>query len=200
MRFLSVITIGTEDVIESIQSSRTLLNRINVITGQLQYDRVGEFMDGYLRAHPEWLINAVITKTPLGYTLGTPDFEIRSYDVEHIPRKENGVIYGFPACCIDWFENEWVRRDLYMSHQLPVDLPLLGTGYLPCPKCRTKTAEELTATIANNRLTPETFPSDIDTDAFVLLEWLQRINEPVGENVKAAVAKYPPLKHSLLED
>jgi hypothetical protein len=200
MRILSVITIGTEDVIESIQSSRTLLNRINAITGQLQYDRVGEHMDEYLREHPEWLLNAEITRTPLGYTLGTPDFEIRSYDVDHIPRKENGRIYGFPSCCIDWFENVWVKRDLYLSGQLPTDMPLLGTGYLPCPKCRTKTAEELSAIIAENRLTPETFPSDTDTDAFVLAQWLPTVNEPVGENIAAIVADYPPLKHSLLED
>ena len=71
---------------------------------------------------------------------------------------QNGVAYGFPVCCVVEFihrmDDEEEEREHYPH------APLYGTGYVPCPKCRQKTAEELVSKIDANRLvTDYTFRS-----------------------------------------
>jgi hypothetical protein len=45
----------------------------------------------------------------------------------------NGKIAGYPQCCIDYFESNKVhcleRFKKFPNHSL------LGTGFVPCPKC-----------------------------------------------------------------
>jgi hypothetical protein len=66
-----------------------------------------------------------------------------------------GRWFGFPQCCIDWFETE-VMPD--PNHAANVPNPLKGTGYRPCPACAQRPVVELIDTINSNRVCPEPFP------------------------------------------
>ena len=51
-----------------------------------------------------------------------------------------GREYGYPECCISYFIKN-VRCSSWESYIKST--PLLGTGYVPCPNCKTKSLEEL---------------------------------------------------------
>lgn len=69
--------------------------------------------------------------------------------------KTMGEFYGFPACCIEYFR-EHDMETVVKDNQ--TDFVLSDTGFIACPHCRTKSAEELTAEINKNRACPTPFP------------------------------------------
>ena len=66
-----------------------------------------------------------------------------------------GEYYGFPHCCIEHFNNRDFTTTLGYSHALIK----MGTGYVPCPECAKKSAEELVEAIAKKRKCPTPFPA-----------------------------------------
>lgn len=67
-----------------------------------------------------------------------------------------GLFYGYPLCCIKEFAGG--------EHIGIGNFVLIGTGYVPCSKCRNKTAEELIKVISKNRSDPLPFPEESEWD------------------------------------
>lgn len=152
-----------------------------------------------LTEHPELLLtrDCVITEDWIDITLS--DCTIRMWNIYKIPMMEYGDIYGYPKCCQAWFERRMdsvlspdMCRDRDLGHQA-----LDGTGYLACPACRTKSAEEQIAAIMENRIIPLPFPED-DCEPFALTEYVLRQGRELGENLKEHKAKYPDFTKSIL--
>ena len=76
-----------------------------------------------------------------------------------------GTYYGYPQCCIDAL---WSPRPSIVSRH-----PIIGTGYVPCPQCATKSREELIGIITANRHCPLPFPNDGETNFDSLLKYYQ---------------------------
>lgn len=68
----------------------------------------------------------------------------------------SGLFYGYPLCCIKEF-NE--LKHLHLKH-----FKLIGTGYVPCSKCRSKSKAELIKVITDNRFDPKPFPEESEWD------------------------------------
>ena len=67
-----------------------------------------------------------------------------------------GLFYGFPICCIKDFTE--------LKHTGMEQFKLIGSGYIPCSNCATKSESELIKIIADNRFDPEPFPEQSDWD------------------------------------
>ena len=72
-----------------------------------------------------------------------------------------GLILGYPACCIRFFDNCFrLHRCSPMVYyrKMGIALPLRGTGYVPCPDCASKDEGDLREEIAQARLYSKPFP------------------------------------------
>ncbi|QXO10946.1 hypothetical protein pEaSNUABM54_00120 [Erwinia phage pEa_SNUABM_54] len=151
-----------------------------------------------VRTYPQILLTRDYVATPEWIDITLPDCTIRLWNLYKIPMLDYGDIYGYPKCCQEWFDR---RTDSIMSgHSADAGLgfqALDGTGYLACPKCRTKTAEEQIAAIMENRIIPLPFPQD-ECEPFVLTEHVLRLGRELGENLKEHKAKYPDFNKSIL--
>jgi hypothetical protein len=84
-------------------------------------------------------------------------------------REMLGLKYGYPKCCVEHFIETF-------GEDKRTNLPLDGTGYKPCPKCVTKSEEELIETISKNRDYPYEFPiTDDNYDMKLIYSFIQDI-------------------------
>jgi len=74
---------------------------------------------------------------------------------------EQGMHYGYPACCIVAFVDRCRRRST-PAWVLCVDHPWDGTGFVPCADCRPIAAADFSKFVAENiapmRSHPHPFP------------------------------------------
>ena len=71
----------------------------------------------------------------------------------------NGIHYGYPNCCIEWFVNN--RDVLNGKHtQLTQQQEKVHnySGFLPCPTCANKVNKKTLRTLISNRLCSIPFP------------------------------------------
>tara|TARA_B100000700_G_scaffold264816_1_gene302798 strand:+ start:14442 stop:14795 length:354 start_codon:yes stop_codon:yes gene_type:complete len=68
-----------------------------------------------------------------------------------------GIIYGYPKCCIKNFLN-----DVDKGGKVDYESVFLGTGYVPCEKCAMLEENTLNNIIHNNRLVNIKFPNQIN--------------------------------------
>lgn len=101
------------------------------------------------------------TVQEIQYQIGFVD----KYDAIFIPvftdtinnSKNHGEYFGYPKCCIDYVEN---RTESQKVLDFDIKDDMSETGFIPCPVCRTsKTTEQLTAEIKQNRKCPTDFPN-----------------------------------------
>jgi hypothetical protein len=53
-----------------------------------------------------------------------------------------GKHYGYPDCCITWFEDRAYRKVGFELTEHQQNIADMGTGFIPCPKCATKVHDE----------------------------------------------------------
>lgn len=157
-----------------------------------------EVTNKLVREYPELLITLDYVATPEWVDIQLRDCTIRLWNMYKIPMIDYGDIYGYPKCCQEWFDRRMdsIMTAGSMDHDLGHQA-IDGTGYLACPKCRTKTAEEQIAAIMEKRIIPLPFPED-DCEPFALTEHILSLGRELGENLKEHKAKYPDFTRSIL--
>lgn len=81
----------------------------------------------------------------------------------HILR--NGFHYGYPKCCAVWYY--WYSEAIDNNNEpelTKAQKALLGTGFIPCPKCAETVTKKTVHTLIKDRICKKKFPKD-DTDA-----------------------------------
>ena len=88
-----------------------------------------------------------------------------------------GIEYGYPHCCIKYFNVRQVNGELQKSLQTSnlKKQKLFGTGYICCPQCNLDfSEEELIENINLNRLRTNKFPNqnecELDPEKILLLD------------------------------
>lgn len=68
-----------------------------------------------------------------------------------------GRYYGYPQCCIDWFNGPWQTDRKLTDKQESVH----GYhGFIPCPSCAEKVTKETIYTLIKNRICDTPYPND----------------------------------------
>lgn len=200
-KILSAITYESAEFLEEYMNAGNHIERINIHTNRLLYDAMSSEVSAFLDEHPVWITLAKVEPTKYGFATKGPGLTINHYDVDNLPVLENGVIYGYPKCCREYFD----KRCYSIAEGYPDDVdtsprkvPLNGTGYVPCPKCRRESEQTLIDRINAARLLPTAFPNSDYATEYFLQQFLPTVGEPIGDNVIDNLKDEPECKHSLL--
>lgn len=176
------------EVAEVINNPTTRLSRkVSCVLNLMKASSDRDFIDQILKLDNGWLCGVNLVLTEYGYSVDHNGIRLDGYDLDLLPVKDIGVIYGFPECCIKYFDN----RRLGSVFEPRTPLPFDGTGYIPCPVCRTRPESDVLADIAANRLAPYPFPKGGGVWRMALYGWLKQCNLPIGENLQELAGKLP---------
>lgn len=91
---------------------------------------------------------------------------------------ENGKYFGYPSCCVTFFQENHGEPRWYESHleKYPIAFSKLnGTGFIPCPSCMEKLEKGADInSLIENRECPAPFPYGPEELAFNLVGKLMR--------------------------
>lgn len=193
-RLLTVAGFGLEEYIEDIEyfTGNGLFSKLQLAVSILERGMTKRTVtDNLLATEPDFPVQCAVTTNGSTITIETPRTTIVVYDENLFGLKPLGVLYGFPDCCVQWF-NRRTTEDMYQHQPTLLD----GTGYIPCPACRSKTEAELVAAISMNRIAPLSFPNDDDLHELCTIAFLRKHNLPIGENLTDVANRYPTFNYS----
>ncbi len=81
--------------------------------------------------------------------------------------RENGAMFGYPQCCIDWFVERATKimQAKTMDEINPVAAVFpsqqgYSYGFIPCPECAKKVTPGTENSLITNRTFPKPYPID----------------------------------------
>jgi len=195
------LTIGSYDLMENLapiniddqELRKVPYTKLRILMDVLEQGYSGSVIDMILTTDPGFLVKAEITMFCNKMRLRDREHTVDIYDMADIPTLNNGVLYGYPECCIQWFHGR-TMLDIHDHQPTAFD----GTGFIPCPKCRERDEAEVLNDIASRRVTPIPFPDGESSDELELIAWLKYLKQPLGENLKLTEAHYPNFDYNKL--
>lgn len=192
MQQLTTITgFCVQDFIEDMESVNSVFRKMVLVMAIMSYTDNDEWMDQLIQREPSFPVLCDLRAEGSTIVMETELTKIVLYDENRFNLKPMGVLYGFPECCIQWWEQRTIEDEV--SH-----VPTLfdGTGYIPCPECRQKSEEELEATINKRRIAPLSFPHDESLHELILIAFLRKHGLPLGDNLKGYEEQFDGFDYS----
>lgn len=190
--FITAAGFSTEDFIEDLPfiATQGAFEKMTFAVAVLSY-AAGACLNELITREPSFPALCEITGTGTALTLETAETKIILYDENTFGLKPMGYLYGFPDCCITWFNN---RTPFDETNHQPTMLD--GTGYIPCPHCRTKTEDEIVAGINERRVAPLSFPNEEGLHELILIAYLRKHGLPIGDNLKGYEEQFDGFDYS----
>ena len=191
-RLITASGFSTEDFIEDLPSILTQgpFQKLAFVVAVLSYT-AGAGLDELIASEPTFPALCELSATGTAITLETPTTKIVLYDENTFGLKPMGYLYGFPECCITWFNH---RSPFDEANHRPTMFD--GTGYIPCPHCRNKTEEEIVAGINERRVAPLSFPNDDALHELILIAYLRKHGLPIGDNLEGYEEQFDGFNYS----